>query len=265
MENDKYIEFSSPLPGTAVERLKVLYVDKGVLGLEKPAGVLIDAYPWYLGMGSIVGGLKHELLKGVHELEEYHLNSLYSVYSLEPEVTGVALVATEKESSSFLRNELGSGGFIFKFVLLAKSELKESCVECDLPLAKHHDEDTVLVSNKTGKKCKTVFSLMGRSGSYELWEARTDYVRMHQIRVHAMERGIRIVGEELYTEAESPRSSAFKGIVGKKLEKAPGKKLVICDGLCLHLSSVEWERDGKRVVVESALPRRMADVLELLE
>lgn len=256
MENDRSITVSSALTGKGVQKLKVLYCDRGVLALEKPAGMLIDAYPWYEDTDSIVASLKREGLKKQPELATCQLSSIYSVYSLEPEITGVAVLTTDKETSAFLRNELGSGKFIFKFVLLAKSELQVSSIECDLPLAKHYTENRVIVSNKTGKKCKTVFNLMATSGPYQLWEAQTDYVRMHQIRVHAMERGIHIIGEELYTEADSPRSVAYKATAGKKLEKK-----LVCNGLCVHLHSVAWEQGGTQVVVSSPLPQRMEDIL----
>lgn len=250
MEEDKFITFPPPLLGKCVEKLKVLYSDNTLLALDKPSGMLIDAYPWYQDINSIVAALRQGHLQGCPELAEYLFNSIYSVYSLEPEITGVALIATDKEMSNYLRNELGSGKFIFKFALLAKSNLKEGPVECSLPLAKHYNENTVLVSNKTGKKCKTVFNLLEASGSYQLWEAQTDYIRMHQIRVHAMERGIHIIGEDLYTET-LPQSKTTLG-----------RKLVLCDSLCLHLSSVEWQQQDKKILIESPLPTRMTDILE---
>lgn len=257
MENDKSIEFASELLGNSPQKLKVLYSDSGVLALEKPAGVLIDAFPWFPEPPSIVAALKSECLHNPDDLAEYHLSNIYSVYTLEPEVTGVALLATSKESSAYLRNELGSNQFTFRFNLLAKSELKVDSVHCDLPLAKHYKENTVLVSNKTGKKSNTTFKLITSSGPYQLWEAQTNFIRMHQIRVHAMESGIRILGEELYTHALSPRSVAFKALSTKKSDRK-----LMSDDLYLHLSSVQWNQEGKSIVVNSPLPPKITNLLE---
>lgn len=216
--------------------------------------MLIDAYPWYPEVDCIIPRIKETLLKKGNGLAEYNLEHIYSVYNIEPEITGVALMATSKESMAFLRNEFGSEKMCFRFVLLGMSELEVDSVECDLPLAKHHRENRVIVSNKTGKKCRTSFNLLAKAGSLQLWEARTNFFRMHQVRVHAMESGISIVGEEEYAESRSPRSPAYKKGLLKKL----GNPDLISEGLCLHLSAVEYEKEGKKVVVNSALPGNLS-------
>lgn len=257
MENDRFIKISPSLLGKKEEKLKVLYFEDGILALEKPFGALIDAHPWYPDIPCIVPALKKEMLQNEADFKEYNLSNIYSVYSLEPEVTGVALIATNKESSAFLRNEFGSGKFTFRFSLLGTSDLEGETVECDLPLAKHYTENKMVVSNKTGKKCKTSFNLLRGGDSLRLWEAKTDYIRMHQVRVHAMESEIHIIGEQLYTESESPRSPAYKAKLGKKVHQKP-----VNSNLCLHLSSVEWDQGGRKIAIHSALPQRIQKLLD---
>lgn len=256
MENGKYIEFPEPLLGMSSIKLSVLYFGNGVLALEKPGGVLIDAHPWYPEVPSIVSGLRKQIIEG--KLGEYNLENLYSVYMLEPEVTGLALIATSKESSNHLRNELGSGKFIFRFSFLCKNPLKITSSECDLPLAKHYTEDRVLVSNKTGKKCRTSFKLKSTHGAYQLWEAQTDFVRMHQIRVHAMESGLNIVGDPLYGESALLAASVLKG----EPQAKSNNKRPFYETLLLHLDSVEWNQNGNRMSVNAPLPAEMRRLLE---
>lgn len=241
------------LIGKDMMEVKVLYQGNGILGLEKPEGVLIDAYPWYPGVPSIVFGLREQAGKGL--LEEYDLKNIYAVYALEPEVTGVALIASNKESSRYLRNEFGSDQMIFRFIFLSKSQLGKSSVACDLPIAKHFTQEKAVISNKTGKKCKTLFRLLAAQGGYQVWEAQTTYLRMHQIRIHAMESGIGIVGDDLYGEVEEKVALEFK--------KGSKKSVVqdgLVEGLCLHLSSVEW--GGERIRIYSELSNKMRALFE---
>lgn len=237
MINEEYINLPNLLKGKD-SNLKILY-NQGVLALQKPAGVLIDAYPWYPDAPSIIYQLKQELAQG--KLTEYHLQNIYSIYSLEPEVTGVALIATDKQSSNDLRNQFGSDQILFRFILLSKSDLNADSLVCELPIAKHYRENRVLVSSKTGKKSKTLFSLIAKQGKYQLWEAQTTYLRMHQIRLHAMECGINILGETLY--------------------KADSTDISETEGIFLHLSSVEWGDSDSRIKVRSPLPTPMNEFL----
>lgn len=259
MKNDHEKQFLKILIEGAPTKIKILYSNNDVLALDKPEGILIDAYPWYPDVGSIVLGLRQQMAQGL--LEKCHLESTYAVYALEPEVTGVALIASNKHSSSYLRNEFGSGKLLFRFIFLTKSGLDTSFVECDLPIAKHYTENRAVISNRTGKKCKTWFRLVEAQGEYQVWEAQTTYLRMHQIRIHAMESGIAIVGDHLYGEMEqddsfcSNRSSTEYSVID----------LPLSEGICLHLSSVEWGDEDKKICIHSPLPKKMKRLFEKLK
>lgn len=256
MEKGKrdYIGFAAPLLGERAVRLEVLYSGGGVLGLEKPLGVLVDAHPWYEGEPSLVSGLRQQIEKGKAELEKYKLEDVYSVYGLEPEVTGIALLAANKESAEFLRNQMGSGTMTFRFTLLGKGTgSEEDEISCDLPLSKHYSKPKMVVSNKTGKKCRTNFKRLEKIGSYEVWEAELDYMRMHQVRIHAHESGLGIVGESLYGAVEPVYLSKLKRrYVHKEEREKP-----LYEGICLHLSEVQYVNpEGEKVCVRAGLPKK---------
>lgn len=239
--NDEYIELSKVLVGNEKLKLQILYKNKGILAVEKPKNILIDAYPWFPAVDSIIYNLKEEVARG--KLKDFQFQNIYGIYALEPEVTGVALIATDKESMTYLRNEFGSDKMIFKFILISKGTAKGDSMICELPVAKHSRENRVLVSNKTGKKSKTEFKLLASQGGYQIWEAQTTYLRMHQIRLHAMECGIVILGEKLYKTGQAGRDDVCE-----------------TDDLFLHLRSVEWDSDSN-IKICSSVPINMGEFL----
>lgn len=233
--------------------VKVLYYEDGILALEKPAGTLIDAYPWYPNAPSMVFELKQQREQDL--LGKYDLKNIYGIYALEPEVTGVGLIACNKETCRYLRNVFGSDQMLFRFIFLSKSSLNKDSLECDLPIAKHYTEERVVISNKTGKKCKTLFKLLAASGDYQVWEAKTTYLRMHQIRIHASESGISILGDNLYGNPD--QSIPLK----KEARKNAIEDMSRVEGICLHLSSVEWAQGEERVRIYSELPNKLQGLL----
>jgi len=233
----KELELPNLLSGKTSTKLKILFEVPGILALEKPSGVLIDAYPWYPDFPSIIYSLKQK--KALGGLPEYPFESNYGIFALEPAMSGIALIATNKESSNYLRNLFGSYKMLFRFVFLAKSKSDKQSLICELPIAKHYRENKVLVSNKTGKKSKTLFNLIDKLGDYQLWEARTDYLRMHQIRLHAMESGIPILGDRLYN------------ISDQKEDQVGNRRF---EPILLHLRSIEWGTDNEKVQIFSPMP-----------
>lgn len=258
MHAEPNLTISPGLFSKETNELKVLYSTEGILALEKPKGIITDAHPWYPNSPSLVHALNQQY-KLYPQSFQYPFEKAFSIYFLEPEITGIALLATNKNTAAYLRNEFGSEHLLFKFLLLAKSKLpseQEKTLECDLPLAKHFDQNIMIVSNKSGKKTKTKFKwLSDQPNGYQLWEAQTHYLRMHQIRIHAMECGLQILGEKEYTYSNSPKSLAFK----TKLKNTEMPNNPIND-LYLHLSTLIYKVDNKEVVVESPLPEQFKNL-----
>ena len=261
-KEQKFIGFPPPYLGYEPIRLRVLYNDKNVLAIEKLVGALVDGHPWYEGEPSIVDGIRRQLVRGKPELAEYNMEEVYGVYGLEPEVTGVALIAKSKEAVTSLRNEFGSESFKFRFLLLAEAAEGDEERECNLPLAKHLEESRMMVSHKTGKKSQTFFKRIERLGRYDLWEAFVHSFRMHQVRLHAHEVGIRVVGENLYANVEPMYLSKVKkrGYVQKWDEERP-----LTEGICVHLDAVELRLvDQEALVVRAPLTHKWEVALKKL-
>jgi 23S rRNA pseudouridine955/2504/2580 synthase len=137
-------------------------------------------------------------------------------------------------------------------------------IVCELPLAPHATEPRMIVSNTTGKKTTTTFRLEKRFRGYAVWTATTTFDRLHQIRIHAAESALPIVGESRYAKTAPIYLSEIKRNYrpagdGTRIEPP------LYGELCLHLARIAFPgADGRPVVVEAPLPKPFAVLLKKL-
>ncbi len=259
----EYIGFPVPLLGERPYRLPVLYREAGVLALEKPAGLLTCPHDWYPAKRSISIAVNQQARRGKPELQRLGVEKIYPFYALETEASGVALFATSSSSGKFYRNQHGSGGMRFKFLLLARSTRKESEIDCQLPLARHVTKARLEVSHRRGKKSQTKFTLQSRWGAFSMWEATTVYYRVHMVRLHSAESGLPIAGDQHYGSIRPVFLSQLK----RDYRVNPRKKeQPLYGNLCLHLGAVEFtDEEGQPQVVRAELPRPWQVLIKKLE
>jgi 23S rRNA pseudouridine955/2504/2580 synthase len=122
----------------------------------------------------------------------------------------------------------------------------------------------MIVSHTTGKKTSTTFRLEQRYRGYAVWTATTTFDRLHQIRLHAAECGVPIVGEARYAKT----APIFLSEIKRDYRPAGGGTRVeqpLYGELCLHLSQICFaDTDGSRTTVEAPLPKAFAVLLKRL-
>lgn len=248
-----FIGFPAPLLGQQNVRLQVYHAQPGFMVVEKPVGVISEIHPWYPSTPVLVEGLRHQANHHKPELEKYQIEQLRSVYFLESEVSGAALLATTRDSAADMRNWYGSYLISFRFSLLVEgATVSDDSIFCDLPLAPHASRAQGCVSHKTGKKCATQFRLRQQLGRYALWEAETSFFRPHQIRIHADEVGLGVVGENIYRNVSVPSLNQLRGC-----RQRPELDKPLYHGVCIHLESLSWTTgEGDGCYVNISAPRR---------
>lgn len=243
-------------------RVSVLAAAPGVVALFKPAGIAWDDHPWNAGMPNVVGAVREQLAKEKPEMVALGLAKPASVHYIDSEVGGVALLADREGGALDLwRNAFGSEQLRFTYHLLAfTADAPTEGGECPLPVASHRTEPRALVSHSTGKKSLTVFRVVGKIGKWTLWEAVTTLPRPHQVRLHAAEAGIRIVGETVYSSGGDIRLSETrrKGRLNKGADK------VISEGLAMRLVSVDCTAVSPGLGVVSGADDSWTGLLERL-
>jgi 23S rRNA-/tRNA-specific pseudouridylate synthase len=117
----------------------------------------------------------------------------------------------------------------------------------------------MFISHKTGKKACTHFRFLKSYGPYALWEARASFVRLHQIRYHAADEGLAIVGETLYAEEAPLYLSQFKRKYTGRDRERP-----LYEGLYLHLAELRMPFWGNESITIE-YPKKFEVMLKKLE
>ncbi|MEM7790481.1 MAG: pseudouridine synthase [Verrucomicrobiota bacterium] len=258
-----FVGFPPPLLGEIPVRLPILAESKALLALPKPSGVAVREHPWNHGVHNMDAALNLQLENGKPELVKLGAELFGSIFYLEPEVTGVVIFAKSRMSLEFLRNSLGSQRMTFRYLLVARSEDASTPASevVDTPLLKHRTKYKVIPSTAKGKRTRTEFRLLKRSKfGWSLFEAITNYPRVHQIRAHAALCGRPVLGDALYGQAHE---RSFQEILPKRQGRRP-----LFEGIALHLASVQSEdlncsvEDGR---ISAPLARRFKVLLGRLE
>lgn len=250
-----YLSFPPGAISDEPRRVPLLWDCAAALALEKPAGV--SAF-----QDSRVGGGPRSILtainnraRGTAQFERLGVETLFSVNLLEREASGIVLYAKTREARDTLKNAMGSSLFSFRYRFLSAGEPECDEITCELPVAIHREKPLALVSNKTGKKTLTTFHRRARLKNCSLWESESVYDRFHQVRLHAAEVGLPVLGDQLYCQARS------------SLEVAPAaelRKVTGDDELFLHLKALRFPVDERWTELEAPYPRRFRTCLKKL-
>ncbi|MCH6255436.1 pseudouridine synthase [Puniceicoccaceae bacterium K14] len=258
----KFISFPEGYLGPKPTKFPLLVDEPDYFAINKPAGMSCYQHDWTMGMPDVSMALKRELMNGKPQLARLGIAGVYRMFRLEAHESGVLMYAKSATVEEELRNACGSRQFIFKYHLLGLSDSEEREMECSLPVAKHFHEKRALVSHSTGKKCETRFKFLRNFGGFQLWEAETRDNRLHQVRLHAAESGIRIVGDTIYGGFEPLYLSKVKRGYRPNSEK----ERAMYDGVCIHLVNVEFDIPEREMSsIHAPLPSRFNSLLKRME
>lgn len=258
-----HLGFPAPLLGLDSVRLPVLLDTGELIVLAKPQGVLVQADSWYPRCPVLVEAIRHQASEGKPEFERLGIgrDGLWAVHDLDPEIWGPVVFSRGREQGDALRSSCGSSAFEFTYIFLtraSRSDREQDSIECDLPIARHRTRPRMLVSHTTGKMATTRFDKIGSMGRYELWMAKTDFPRRHQILLHATEIGIPVLGDKIYAGEKPLFLSRFKkNYRGKRdVDERP-----LYDGPACYLSRIQY---GKHLDLASPEPPRWKGLVNQL-
>ena len=249
----KFIGFPSGLLTNSPLRMSVLSETDDWFAVDRPAGIPIRQHPWNLGISDMDSALNRQIQAKKPELLRSGATMFGSIFYIEPEISGVALFAKNRNSLAKLRNCFGSEQFKFKFVLVAKTaDINEFTINA--PLLPHNTKPKMIPSTAKGKKAQTAFKRLDESPlGFAIWEACTAFPRPHQVRAHAAIQKIAPMGDILYSGATSPLLSEITQ--KKRVIKA---QRPLFDHIPLHLSEVAFSLNGDRtetILIVADLPK----------
>lgn len=142
----------------------------------------------------------HFNLKGY--LERHYGHPLHFPSRIDTSTQGLVLFSKRRETHNLLNEIFADRKISKRYLFVTDRRAALASLECHLPIGKDEAHPVLRRVHGIGAKhASTFFSLRachGRDEPRYLWEAHPVTGRTHQIRVHARELGIPIVGDNFY-------------------------------------------------------------------
>ncbi len=187
------------------ERIPILYEDRSVLAIDKPAGWMLVPFSWQRTGHNLQAALTSSIAAGDFWARSRGLRFLRFVHRLDADTSGVLLLGRSPGAVKSL-GALFEGRRMEKVYLAVVSGTPpQEEWTCQLKLAPDPREiGRMRVDARHGKEAETHFRLLQRKGATSLIEARPVTGRTHQIRVHLAESGCPVAGDSLYGKLLPP-------------------------------------------------------------
>lgn len=211
MAKSQHIELSNGLV------IPILYEDRSVIAIDKPAGWLLAPDSWDKTGRNLQLALRSSMAAGDFWARSRNLKYLRFVHRLDADTSGVLLFA---KSAGALRvySELFESRLVEKiYWAVVHGTPREKAWNCQLKLsADPKCPGRVHVDERGGKPGETHFRVLEAHGGVALVEAKPITGRTHQIRVHLSAAGNPVVGDTLYGRRQplgvEPPSLALRAV-----------------------------------------------------
>jgi len=233
--------------------LNILYEDKDIIVIDKPAGMVV--HPSETGgheKGTVVNAVLHHCggeLTGISgELRPG------IVHRLDKDTSGVLIVAKTDLAQQSLMEQFSERKVKKEYIALVKGKVDPPHAIVDSPIGRALKErkKMAITSEGGGRKAVTEYEvdkfLQDEAGVYSLVKAYPKTGRTHQIRVHMNAIGHPVVGDILYGDSKVNKHFEFKYGLKRQFLHA-------------HKLTVFHPKTGKELTFESRLPTGLARIL----
>lgn len=173
-------------------QLQVVYEDRFLIAVEKPAGLLTVPLDEGLDKPHALGFLR----------QSYNTDQIFAVHRIDRGTSGLLVFARGKDSARRL-NELFEAHDIERhYFALVEGHLKKEEGTWENRLKELPSLD--VVESPDGKDAITHFEVIRRSPKYTYLKLRLETGRKHQIRVQCALAGHPVVGDKRYGSLQNP-------------------------------------------------------------
>lgn len=170
--------------------LPVLYEDKNVLVINKPAGVISHSRGRYWNEPSVASFVRQKTNQSGERAGIVH--------RLDRATSGVMICAKNSATLSWLQKQFSTRKVAKTYVAIVAGKLKESEAVIDMPIERNPKAPSTFRAGSSGRPAQTRYSVLKTSQHYSLLELLPLTGRTHQLRVHLKQLGHPIVGDNLY-------------------------------------------------------------------
>jgi 23S rRNA pseudouridine1911/1915/1917 synthase len=181
------------------ERIPILYEDRSVMAIDKPAGWMLVPFSWQKTSRNLQAALASSIAAGDFWARSRNLKFLRFVHRLDAETTGILLLAKSLGAVDTYGDLFESRKMEKVYLVVVHGVPKENEWICRLKLGPDpRQRGRMKADPRHGKSAETSFRVLQSRGDISLVEAHPFTGRTHQIRVHLAESGAPVVGDELY-------------------------------------------------------------------
>jgi len=254
------VTLPAPVPAEALPEsipLHVLYEDRHLIVIDKPAGMVVHPAPGHQG-GTLVNALLHhcrdlagiggELRPGI-------------VHRLDKDTSGVMVAAKDDAALGALARQFKAHSINRRYLALVHGLVPADRGTVDQPIGRHATERKKM-SGKTraGRRAVTHWRVLCRfdKDRLSLVELTLETGRTHQIRVHFSEMNHPVVGDPVYGS-----SSRAQTVQDPDLRR----RLLSLNRQALHARVLGFihPATGTYMEFESPLPPDLREILDYLE
>jgi 23S rRNA pseudouridine1911/1915/1917 synthase len=171
--------------------IPVLFEDKDVLVMNKPAGMLTHAQTAFVTEASVATFLRSKV-KGL-DGERAGI-----VHRLDRATSGVIIGAKSQQAISWLQKQFADRKVHKTYVAVVEGTLNPEEAVIDMPIERNPKAPATFRVGPNGKAAKTHYRVLQAGRRYSLVELKPETGRTHQLRVHMAKVGHPIVGDPLY-------------------------------------------------------------------
>lgn len=198
----------------ALQKLEILYQDKDIIAINKPAGLLSVGNTTESKQHALAI-LRNQLSRGKNKVK------LWPVHRLDRDTSGVLLFATSKEIRERVMDKWGVSEKIYLAIVEGCPKERKGTV--DQPLRMDEKEYRMHVGkHPDAKPAITHYVVKQTTPERSLLEVKIETGRQHQIRAHLAWLGHSIIGDERYgTKGEKMGLHAKKLTIVHPVKKKP--------------------------------------------
>ena len=196
--------------------LEILFEDKSLLVLNKPAGLVVHPAAGH-DAGTLVNALLHHChgsLSGIGGVARPGI-----VHRLDKETSGCLVVAKNDETHLVLSAQFASREVKKIYHALVCGEPARASGEIHAAIARHPTERKrmAVCAEGAGRQAHTSYRILERLFAATLMEAQIHTGRTHQIRVHFQFLGHPVVGDQVYGAKPNKKVLSLTGYAAPRV------------------------------------------------